>query len=43
MSRAEPPLPSRATGIFLGFWVAALLMIAFFVVPALFAGCVPRP
>lgn len=42
MSRHEPPLPPRATAVFLGVWVAALLLIAFFVVPALFASCVPQ-
>ena len=41
LSREEPPLPPRATGIFLGFWVAALLFVAFVVVPQLFAACAP--
>ncbi len=48
MHRAAPvnekegsPLPLRATGIVLGFWMAALLVIAFLVVPALFASCLP--
>ena len=35
------PLPLRATGIVLGIWMAALLAIAFLVVPALFASCLP--
>ncbi len=35
------PLPLRATGIVLGLWMAALLAIAFFVIPALFASCLP--
>jgi hypothetical protein len=35
------PLPLRATGIFLGLWMAALITIAFFVVPALFSSCLP--
>jgi hypothetical protein len=46
MSRHEPekegsPLPPRATGIFLGLWIAALLVLAFVVVPNLFASCMP--
>ena len=36
------PLPTRATGVFLGIWVAVLLFVAFFVVPQLFAGCMPQ-
>ncbi len=36
-----PPLPPRATGIVLGIWIAALLLIAFVIVPMLFAVCVP--
>ena len=42
MSREEPPLPPRATGVFLGLWIVALLFIAFFVVPMLFSSCVPQ-
>ena len=38
-----PPLPPRATGIVLGLWIAAMLFIAFFVVPMLFATCAPPP
>ena len=41
-SSKEPPLPPRATAIFLGLWVAGLILIAFFVVPVLFASCVPQ-
>ena len=41
LSPEEPPLPPRATGVFLGVWVAALLFIAFVVVPQLFAACAP--
>jgi len=37
----EQTLPLRATGIFLGLWIAALLVLAFFVVPSLFAACIP--
>lgn len=33
------PLPLRATGIVLGFWIAALVVAAFVVVPALFSVC----
>lgn len=40
--KEEPPLPPRATAVFLGLWMAVLLLIAFFVVPALFASCVPQ-
>ncbi len=36
-----PPLPLRATGIFIGVWLAALLLLAFVVVPNLFAACTP--
>jgi len=35
------PLPLRATGMFLGLWMAALLVLAFFVVPMAFATCMP--
>jgi len=37
----EPALPLRATGIFLGLWITALLVLAFFVVPLLFSTCSP--
>jgi hypothetical protein len=39
--REQSPLPLRATGIVLGIWMAVLLVIAFVVVPALFASCLP--
>ena len=39
--REEPALPLRATGIFLGLWITALLVLAFFVVPLVFASCLP--
>jgi hypothetical protein len=39
--REKPVLPVRATGMFLGLWMAVLLTLAFFVVPALFASCFP--
>jgi len=35
------PLPLRATGIFLGLWMAVLITIAFFVVPLAFSSCKP--
>ena len=41
VTKEEPPLPPRATGIFLGVWVAVLLILAFVVVPELFAACIP--
>jgi hypothetical protein len=39
--REKPVLPVRATGMFLGLWMAVLLALAFFVVPALFSTCSP--
>jgi len=39
VSKEESPLPPRATGIFLGLWIAGLLFLAFVVVPQLFAAC----
>lgn len=42
LSKEEPPLPPRATAVFLGVWVAVLLLVAFFVVPVLFGSCVPQ-
>ncbi len=46
MSRFEPEkgesvLPLRATGIFLGLWITALLLLAFFAVPLIFSSCIP--
>jgi hypothetical protein len=35
------PLPLRATAIVLSVWVVGLVLIAFVVVPALFATCAP--
>ena len=35
------PLPLRATTMVLGFWMAMLLILAFVVVPAIFATCGP--
>ncbi|HEV2011990.1 MAG TPA: hypothetical protein VGS17_13295 [Candidatus Limnocylindria bacterium] len=37
------PLPLRATGIVLAIWVTGLVVLAFVVVPALFATCGPTP
>jgi len=34
-------LPLRATTMVLGFWMAMLLILAFVVVPAIFATCGP--
>ena len=39
--KEKPPLPMRATGIFLGLWMAVFIVLAFVVVPALFASCIP--
>jgi hypothetical protein len=36
-------LPLRATTMVLGFWMAMLLILAFVVVPAIFATCGPAP
>jgi hypothetical protein len=35
------PLPPLATGITLGLWIVAMLVLAFVVVPTLFASCLP--
>ena len=37
------PLPIRATAIVLGSWVGVLVILAFVVVPVLFAICGPAP
>lgn len=39
----EAPLPLRATTIVLGFWISGLVILAFVVVPMLFALCGPAP
>lgn len=39
----EPPLPPLATGITLGIWVALMLLLAFVVVPTVFASCQRPP
>ncbi len=41
MTKEEPPLPPKATGIFLGVWMAVFLVLAVFVVPMLFESCIP--
>ncbi len=37
------PLPLRATGIVLSLWVGVLVILAFVIVPVLFATCGPTP
>ena len=37
------PLPLPATTIVLGFWLGGLVILAFVVVPMLFALCGPAP
>lgn len=37
------PLPIRATSIVLGLWIGGLVILAFVVVPMLFALCGPTP
>ena len=37
------PLPLRATSIVLGFWISGLVILAFVVVPTLFATCTGAP
>jgi hypothetical protein len=39
----DSPLPLRATTIVLGFWISGLVILAFVVVPMLFALCGPTP
>jgi hypothetical protein len=41
VERREQPLPLRATAIVLSVWVVGLVLIAFVVLPALFATCAP--
>ena len=41
MSRDEPPLPPRITGVLLGIWVTVCLILALVVVPTVFALCAP--
>lgn len=35
------PLPPVATGVALGLWIALMLVLAFVIVPTLFASCQP--
>ncbi len=35
------PLSARALGIAFGIWITAMLLLAFVVVPAIFASCQP--
>ena len=37
------PLPLRATGIVFGIWITGLVVLAFVVVPAIFATCAGVP
>ena len=37
------PFPLRATGIVLAVWITGLVLLAFVVVPALFATCTGQP
>ena len=37
------PLPLRATGIFFSIWITGLVVLAFVVVPAIFATCTGAP
>lgn len=39
--KERSPLPPVATGIVFGLWIALMLVLAFIVVPALFATCAP--
>ena len=39
----DQPLPLQATGIVLTVWVGILVILAFVVVPILFATCGPTP
>ena len=39
--RSGPPSPT-ATGIALGIWIAVMLVLAFVVVPTVFATCAPQ-
>lgn len=42
MSRGEKdaaPFPPLATGVALGLWIALMLVLAFVIVPTMFASC----
>ncbi|MDQ6857398.1 MAG: hypothetical protein M3Z65_00200 [Chloroflexota bacterium] len=39
----KQPLPLRATAIVLSVWVVGLVLVAFVLVPALFATCTAAP
>jgi hypothetical protein len=41
VERRGSPLPLRATSIVLALWMTGLVVLAFVVVPALFATCSP--
>jgi len=42
LSHNRSPLPPVATGIALGIWLAAMLVLALVIVPMLFATCYPQ-
>lgn len=39
LEQRRSPLPLRATSLVLALWISGLLVLAFVVVPALFASC----
>ena len=41
LEKPSSPLPLRATSIVLALWITGLVVLAFVVVPALFATCTP--
>ena len=41
VDRRGSPLPLRATGIVLAVWITGLVILAFVILPALFATCAP--
>ena len=43
VDRRGSPLPLRATSLVLALWITGLVILAFVVVPALFATCGPAP
>jgi len=43
LDERNEPLPLRATGIVLTVWVGLLVVLAFVIVPVLFATCGPTP
>ncbi len=41
LEQRSSPLPLRATAIVLSLWITGLVVLAFVVVPMLFATCMP--